>query len=260
MEIKILRARVAHKREKPVRNAFDYRVYYVDMPVVRGRHETPRLFSYERFNVWSVYTRDHGARNETPWIDWFTRQCAEHGVTVDSRDHIRLIAHPRLFGYAFNPITFWILQNAEHEVKAVLCEVNNTFGDSHNYFLAAKKGFITPQTTLYAEKNLYVSPFNHMEGGYEFTFDISPDTFSAAIIYKVDGEVSLSTWMGGSLQKLSSTDICLSLVHYPLMTFMVMARIHWQALKLWLKGVQPTVASMPQPTHGNTTTGSDSSA
>jgi DUF1365 family protein len=256
MAIKLLRARVAHKREKPTRNAFEYHVYYVDIPVTENTVETPRLFSFERFNVWSMYRKDHGARDRSSWFSWFSNQCSAKGIQVEPTDRVRLIAHPRLFGYAFNPISFWILQDNERRVKAVLCEVNNTFGDSHNYLLKPEKGFITAETKLHAVKRLYVSPFNRMEGRYEFSFSIAEDAFSATILYNVGEETSVATWMGGRLEPLTARALAMSLMQYPLMTVLVIARIHWQALKLWWKKVPPTVAEKPAPTRGQTTFGS----
>ena len=256
MEVAFLDARVAHSRTAPARNSFEYRVYYVDLPVDKDTTTLPHFFSLNRFNVWSIYTHDHGARDRSSWRDWFEGECRNAGVQISSTDTVRLIAHPRLFGYAFNPISFWILQNSKGDVRAILCEVNNTFGDSHNYLLAPPEGYITNDTKLYAKKNLYVSPFNRMEGDYEFVFDVRPEIFSAHITYLVDGSVSLSTWMGGVRRPLTGGVVLASLLRYPFMTFMVLYRIHFQALKLWWKGVPPTITSKPPPTSGKSTLGS----
>jgi DUF1365 family protein len=257
---KLLRATVAHERHTPKRNAFSYSVFYITYPIVGDANSVvhPALFSLDRFNILSMHSRDHGPKNGDAWYPWITQQFAEYDVACKSTDRISLIAHPRLFGFAFNPISFWLLEDEESKLKAVLCEVKNTFGDSHNYLLrplaidvGARIGSMDILTT---KKNLYVSPFNTMNGHYTFRFEYTPTHFKTNIDYYVDDTLTLATFMGGTFSPLSSRAILLSVLVYPLMTLMVVYRIHYQAFRLWQKGVRHTLRHRPSHTTGGTTT------
>lgn len=255
---RLLIATVGHERFSPKKNTFAYQVYYVALPVTDDTIETPRLFSYNAFNILSVYARDHGARDtSTSWRAWLERECATHGVTLAQDDVVTLIAHPRLFGYAFNPISYWLVHNSRGELVAVLCEVHNTFGSDHNYLLFHPDHRpITPTDTFSATKKLYVSPFNSVPpGSYTFTFTETSERFASVINYFEQNTHLLNTYMGGTYHPLTSWSIAKLVVMYPLMTLLVVFRIHWQAIILWYKGVPPTLDSRPPHTSGKTTAG-----
>lgn len=252
--MKLLRAKVGHAREKPARNRFEYFVFYIDCPVTAAPIPHPKLISFERFNLMGLFRQDHGARDQTSWRSWFETQCAARGITIAPEDSVRLISHPRLFGYAFNPISFWLHTDKDGVLRTVLCEVNNTFGSSHNYLLAHEDHRpILPSDIFTAKKNLYVSPFNTTDGYYQFSFTYTPATFKAVINYFVGDERVLSTFMGGEFSPLTTGAILKSICLYPFMTVLVVARIHWQAVRLRFKGVQPTIHTMPPDTQGGTT-------
>ena len=260
MTLELLTAKVGHERFTPRSNKFLYSVYYVICPVTDTSPLTPRLFSFDRFNVLSVFTRDHGARSHESWRSWIGQQCADHGIVLSSADTVVLIAHPRLFGFAFNPISYWLVHDAEtKKLKAVLCEVRNTFGDDHNYFLAHADGREILSTDIFvAQKHLYVSPFNRIEGGsYTFTFAANDSSFKSVIDFYQDGTRTLNTYMGGTRRPLTSAAIIRAVLTYPLMTFMVLYRIHWQALRLYIKRVPHTLRLRPEHTSGDTTRGQD---
>ncbi len=259
MNLELLSAKVGHTRFTPKNHTFLYNVFYVVCPVLEIPGPTPFFFSYNRFNFFSIYAKDHGARDGSDWRAWISTQCKERGISLVADDTVLLISHPRLFGYAFNPISFWLVYEKSSHLKAVVCEVRNTFGDNHNYFLAHPDGCaITPTDVFSAEKNLYVSPFNHMGGSYTFTFDSPPGRFKAVINYYENATHILNTYMGGVRAPLTAGTILLSVIRYPLMTLLVVARIHWQAVRLRLKGVVPTLSEKPEPTHGKTTIGASS--
>lgn len=256
MNLELLSAKVGHTRFTPKNHTFSYNVFYVVCPITAKHIETPLFFSFNRFNIFSLYMKDHGGRDGGNWREWISKECKERGVIVSPEDRVLLISHPRLFGYAFNPISFWLVHEKNSHLKAVICEVRNTFGDNHNYFLTHSDGrAITPTDVFSAEKSLYVSPFNHMEGSYTFTFDAPNEKFKAVINY-FEGDVQiLNTYMGGARTPLTARAILWSVVRYPLMTLLVVARIHSQAVRLRIKGVKPTLSEMPPPTHGKTTIG-----
>jgi DUF1365 family protein len=253
MEIKILTAIVGHERKHPAHNRFEYRVFYLDIPISQKLGTLPALFSFERFNIFSIYGKDHGVRDAASFFPWFKERCAEKGISVGPEDTVRLIAHPRLFGYAFNPISFWVLQDAARNVRAVLCEVHNTFGDDHNYLLSHTDGRPMLSSDVFrAEKKLYVSPFNTMQGYYLFSFSVHDERFETHIKYFVADELTIDAYMGGSTRPLTTGAIVLSVFRYPFMTLMVVYRIHFQAVRLRLKRVRSTLDQRPAHTSGKT--------
>lgn len=257
MKLELLTAKVGHERFTQRANKFVYNVYYVVTPVAESTFPTPKLWSFDRFNIFSMRLKDHGARDATEWRAWISEQCGAQGLLLDPDDQVLLIAHPRLFGYAFNPISYWLVFEKTLYLKAVLCEVHNTFGSSHNYFLAHEdfRG-IGPKDVFTAKKNLYVSPFNAVPpGSYTFTFQVTDASFKSVINYFENGEHVLNTFMGGTRAPLTSINILRTIFAYPFMTLLVVFRIHFQALRLRMKGVKSTLASRPPHTAGKTTKG-----
>lgn len=252
----LLTAVVGHKRLTPKEHVFSYPVFYTVTPVSDTIPHPPRLFSIDRFNIFSIFTKDHGARNATPWRQWLHDLCRTEGIPLSPADSVYLVSHPRLFGYAFNPISFWLIYEKDRYLKAVVCEVRNTFGDNHCYVLAHPDLHPIQKTDVFtAGKNLYVSPFNTMEGSYTFSFDVTPERFGATINYFEHGTHVLNAHMSGTRSPLTAKKILLSVLRYPLMTVMVVVRIHYQALKLWWKGVPNTLSMRPEPTSGKVTKG-----
>jgi uncharacterized protein len=254
----LLRAAVGHERLQPKRNSFLYNVFYVAVPVAEPqRQPAARLFSIDRFNVFSIFTKDHGQKkSDVRWFDYLVRQLHEAGIPFNDGYEITMISHPRLFGYAFNPISFWMITDQGGALRAVFCEVRNTFKQSHNYVLArADRGPISPDDVLTAIKHLYVSPFNTTEGRYEFRFTFTADVFKAHIHYfNGANQLTLKTYMGGSFSPLTSVSIAGAVVRYPAMTVLVVLRIHWQALKIWIKGVPHTLKWRSRDYANNQTT------
>lgn len=253
--MQLLTATVHHTRHAPLHNSFTYGVYYLDVPVTRERVETPSaLFSWARVNLFSLYTRDHGARSDgTSWYTWVRDVAAQHGIELTGADTMRLIAHPRVLGFAFNPISFWLITRGD-ALRAVICEVHNTFGDSHTYVLAhADRRPIEPHDVLTAQKHLFVSPFNTMQGEYTFSFTTTHSIFKSHITYSVDGTKTLTAVLTGTRHPLTTRSLLWAFVRYPFMTLMVVARIHLQAAKLWLRGLPHALRSYPGATHGKST-------
>lgn len=244
---RLLKAKVWHLREKPKRNEFTYNVYYLAHRLKVTGNKKPRLLSFDRFNVLSLYKKDIGPKDDSDWLPWATKMFAGKGLEVLDTDEIEVISHPRLFGYAFNPISFWMLLDASKNIKAVICEVHNTFGQHHNYVLAHADGSHIAPTDIFTEKKeLYVSPFNTMDGYYTFSFLRTKEKFKADIIYYTAGEFVVKTAMAGSYAPLGSLAILGVVVKYPVMTILVVARIHWQAVRLFFKKVPHTLGVRPR--------------
>jgi DUF1365 family protein len=215
---------VWHRRLRPKLHNFRYRSFYLRMPLRALAAEPPRarLFGFNRAGLLSFHERDHGdgAGPLLPWIEGLLRR---HGID-DADGEIWLQAMPRVLGFVFNPVSFWFCQRADGSVRAILCEVRNTFGERHCYLLDG---------TMAARKVFHVSPFFKVEGGYDFRF--TPG--AVEIDYRDDAGVVLHTRLSGKPQPLTDAAVLHALFSYPLMTFAVVFHIHWQALKLWLRGV-----------------------
>ena len=255
--LQLLSAIVRHRRLSPRTNAFNYNVFYIACPIQDIALHTPFLFSFNHFNVLSLYTKDNGARSSDSWRDWIATECRSRGIPLAPDDRVVLICHPRLFGFVFNPISYWLIYEKDTFLKGVLCEVHNTFGDTHNYFLAHDDGReILPTDVFHATKGMYVSPFNTTEkGAYAFSFEATVERFKSSIKYFQDDVHILDVSMAGTLAPLSTLSLLYAVIRYPFMTLMIVFRIHVQAVRLYFKGVKNTLANRPGPTSGNTTHG-----
>jgi DUF1365 family protein len=222
--------RVMHARHRPVPHRFDYPSYFVRLPMHALERVRAPGFSVNRFNLLSFQERDHGEGGDA--LAWARGLLARHGIAADGP--IWLTTYPRVLGYAFKPVSFWHCHAADGGLVAVLAEVNNTFGERHVYLLRAD----SPGAQLRADKAFHVSPFFPVRGRYDFRFANDPGHFRAAVDYDDgDGKVLSTAWWG-RLEPLSGRACLRAFLAYPLMTWGVVARIHWQALRLWSKRVR----------------------
>lgn len=235
---------VRHRRLRPVVNAFEYRAYYVRLPLRSMDADAPRcaLFSRNRFNLLSFHDADHGD-GTTGLVEWIDALLEKEGVT-DADGEIWLQAMPRVLGFVFNPVSFWFCHRASGELRAVLCDVRNTFGERHFYLL--DDGFEIPNGgEITARKLFHVSPFFAVEGAYRFRFmrvmrgskGSLAETTVATIDYEDAEGPALQTSVSGVGAPIRTATVAAAFFKYPLMTFGVIARIHIQALRLWLKRV-----------------------
>ena len=244
---------VKHSRLRPAKNGFSYGVFTLSIPM-RARKRDPLLLgrsglSDNRPGLCSFYDKDHG-RGEGDSLAWIEAVLQEHGINqID--DEIWLQTFPRVLGYVFNPVSFWICTCLDNTVRAILAEVNNTFGERHCYLLYKDSGNpIRSGETLISKKVFHVSPFCEVRGEYQFRFLFAQDSQSkrnilARIELHEDGLPLINTSISGISRPLSKSALYLALMRYPLMSLGVIFRIHWQALKLWLKGVP--FHSKPKP-------------
>ena len=243
--------RVMHARLRPARNVFSYRVFFVRFPISSIGSLGGALLSVDRFNLFSIHTRDHGPRDGGALEPWIRQLLAREGIrSVDGE--IWLQCFPRVLGYVFNPVSFWLCLDRDDRLRAVLCEVSNTFGETHNYLLAhADERPIEPGDTLTARKVFHVSPFCAVDGGYRFRFEIDPDATLMRIDHDDPGGKLLLTSVSGRGETLTTRSLLRAFLTYPALTFMVIGRIHWQALRLWWKGV-PFFSKPVPPTRETT--------
>lgn len=239
-DVKILNAKVMHHRLKPKQNRFLYSVYYLSLPLTLLDSKSGNwLLGYNRLSLFSFYSKDHG-ENHMELKDWIMVLLTEAGVKGANVDKTRLITMPRILGYVFNPVSFWVVPDNAGNVMAVICEVNNTFGERHIYVCTQQENnLIMPSDVLEAKKIFHVSPFLQREGKYKFRFSHKDDFFAAFIDYLDDqSEQMLLTSVSGKMKQANVRNLLGAFFLYPFMTLKVVFLIHWQAIMLWAKGIK----------------------
>ncbi|HEY9149384.1 MAG TPA: DUF1365 domain-containing protein [Gammaproteobacteria bacterium] len=221
--------RVLHHRLLPTAHRFSYPVYFLRLPMHRLDTVAVPGFSVNRFNLLSFHEADHGDGGDA--LAWARGLLARHGIEADGE--IWLTTFPRVLGYAFKPVSFWHCHGRDGRLRAVLAEVNNTFGEHHVYLLRVSD----PRAALQAEKVFHVSPFLAVRGRYRFTFGVGAQRFRARVDYAVDGGETLRTAWWGVGEPLTPRACLRAFLLYPLMTWTVIFRIHLQALRLFLKRI-----------------------
>lgn len=230
----LYRGRVGHARLGELAHSFAYTGFYLCFPLSRRHEMRSRLFSLNRWNIFSFHDTDHG--NGSDPQTWISTVLNSHGLGHINGE-VYLHTMPRLFGYVFNPVSFWFCHNSEGKLQAILCEVNNTFNEKHCYLLNNDDGSeITSESQLSSQKVFHVSPFFPVDGEYRFRFELSPNYRKVAIDYWRNGQLALKTYVAGKPEPLNDQQIIKTLLSFGWATVMVVARIHWQALKLWRKG------------------------
>jgi uncharacterized protein len=229
---------VAHARTRPRRNTFRYKLCYFAIPLRDWTKGTRGLFlSIDKPNLFSLRSRDYGD-GATPPAKWMGGLLAAHGLS-EAQDEIVLLTLPRLLGYAFNPVSFWFCLDRNRQLRAVLTEVNNTFGERHCYLCFHETHQpITRASHLVVRKIFHVSPFMEVKGSYRFRFDYDADRIGVQIDLIDEDGVILATSMIGRPKSVTAQGLLQTAILYPLQTLKVVALIHYQAVKLFLKGVR----------------------
>ena len=234
---------VMHRRLRPVAHRFVYPVCYCLLPLSTLEQGSSRLFSINRFNLFSFHHADHGARDGSHPLPWIRALLQASGVPADGE--IWLQCFPRMLGYVFNPVSFWFCHDARGALLAVLAEVNNTFGGRHHYLLAHEDGSALQQgETLQADKVFPVSPFMAVSGEYRFRFhsrndggdDGAPSWRLARIEHGDAAGDLLHPAISGRAVPMATGPLLRAALTFPLQSLAVMLRIHWQAFRLWCKG------------------------
>ena len=233
----LLNATVVHTRLRPARNHFRYRVYYLCAPLASLINASGLwLMRHNRFGLFSFYNRDHAPANESP-DGWIARLKAQSNLHAADGEVV-LLTMPRILGYGFNPVSFWFCLDMAGNLRAVLSEVRNTFGEKHCYWsFHADHRPITADDWLTAQKVFHVSPFLDVTGHYEFRFAYRQENIGVWINYHDAEGLMLTTSLVGKRRRLSSASLLYFFFRTPLVTLKVIGLIHYQAIKLIRKGI-----------------------
>lgn len=229
---------VVHRRSRPREHRLSYRAYWLlldldELPLLARRL---RLLSFNRFNLFSFHDADHGSGAAVPLRAQIERELAAAGVDLEGGP-IRLLAMPRLLGYAFNPLSIFFCHAKDGALAAIVYEVHNTFRQRHSYLIAvAGGGFGTVRQNC--SKRFYVSPFLDMEMRYDFSVD-GPDDLVRVVVRGSDrdGDLIVASLLGARAPLTDAKLLQLFCTH-PLLTLKVTFAIHWEATRLWLKGLR----------------------
>jgi DUF1365 family protein len=230
-------ARVAHRRRVAPLSRFVYRIFYLLVDVDRLDELTAatRGFSHNRFNLLSLHDADHGdGRGLRAWADGVL---AAAGIGLDG-GRIRLLAMPRILGFVFNPISLWYCEHRDGTLRAVIAEVNNTFGEKHGYLLASGGAALAYGPMPEKDKCFHVSPFFDLEGRYRFVIG-EPGANLRVVIHETRaGAPLLDATLAARRETLDAGRLLGQVLRLPWQALKVVGAIHWEALKLWLRGAR----------------------
>jgi len=238
--------RVMHRRRVAPHYRFVYRLFYLLLDVDRLPELDRRLrcFGYNRPGLLSFHDRDHGRGEVGGLRRWAESVLAGQGVDL-AGGRIRLLTQPRMLGWGFNPVSFWYCEHVDGRLLAVIAEVNNTFGERHSYVLtAASAGHASTDLALpydvelTKEKCFHVSPLFDLKGLYHFRFSEPGERLRVVLNETREGRPLIDTAMLGGRVELSDAVLLRQLLRMPVQALKVLAAIHWQALKIWLRGAR----------------------
>jgi uncharacterized protein len=224
---------VRHTRLRPARNAFVYPTYFFMLPLRTMAHTPSAMLARNRPAWLSFYDKDHGdgrGAAQGGALAWLDELLHQEGIT-DAGGEAWLHSYPRVLGYTFKPVSFWYCHRTDGSLRAIVVEVNNTFGERHVYLLDHPHFGVEQM----AAKVFHVSPFCNVEGQYRFRFMHSADGSKtvARIDYDDAQGALINTSVSGTLEPISAQSLRKAFWRYGVMTLCVVARIHWQAFKLW---------------------------
>ena len=243
----LYRVAVMHRRRVTPLYRFVYRIFYLLLDIDRLDALQARLrwFGHNRFNLIAFHDTDHGRGEPGGLRRWAEGLLAARGVEL-AGGRIRLLTQPRMLGWVFNPVSFWYCEHADGRLRAVIAEVNNTFGERHSYVLTAAEagtgasaGEPLPyDCALDKDKCFHVSPLLDLEGRYHFRFAEPGARLQVRLDETRRGAPLLDTAMAGERVALTDRALLGQLFRMPVQAVKVLAAIHWQALKIWLRGAR----------------------
>ncbi len=237
---------VMHRRMRPRAHRLKYRIFMMllDLDEIDGLAAQSWLFSRNGFNLLGFHDRDFGDRSGTPLRPQIEGHLCDAGLG-EATASIRLLTMPRVLGYVFNPISVYFCHRADGSLGAMLYEVSNTFGERHSYLIPVK-GETDGQIRQHCSKALHVSPFISMDVSYDFRIGPPGEGVTIAIAEHDAAGLLLTASFVGRREPFGDVALLRAFVTHPLLTIKVVGGIHWEALRLWIKGV-PLTDRPPAP-------------
>lgn len=228
---------VRHRRYGHAAHFLRYRIAYLllDLDRTAEAGTLTRLLKVGRGFLLAFDPRDHGDGRSSDLAAWVRGFLRHQGVNEDAA-RIELLTLPRMFGYVFNPVSVYFIRDRQDHLHHILYEVGNTFGERHFYLCAVQSD--TSSFDHVCDKEFYVSPFFGINGQYEFRVHPPDEKVALSISYRTGDEKQLGAWFDAKARPVTSRTSIGLLLRFPFMTVGVIAGIHWEALKLWLKGAR----------------------
>ncbi|MEL7110274.1 MAG: DUF1365 domain-containing protein [Pseudomonadota bacterium] len=234
--LRVFKGHTVHQRSVPFTHRFKYDLAMIDIDIDRldEAGHASALFKIDGSNLFSFNRRDHGAREAAPLRPWAEAEFAKAGIDVQGGT-IRLVTFPRHAFYKFAPISLWLGHAPDGALKGILYEVNNTFGETHVYAAA------TPGATKHqhaTDKVFHVSPFFDVSGAYQFSLKWTDDVLNLVVATMKDEQQTHVATISAKAHRATSATFLALAITKPFSSLGVTFAIHWQALKLWLKGAK----------------------
>ena len=233
----IYNGKVIHKRFKPKEHFFKYSVFslLIDLSELNQLDKEIKFFSFNKFNLISFYEKDHGSRDGSSLVAWVKKNLEANNIHFKDIK-IKLLCYPRIFGYVFNPLSVFFIYNSNEKLISILYEVKNTFGEQHTYIFKVDDDLKFFQHNC--SKKFHVSPFIEMDCNYFFKILKPEDKISVIIDQYQANEKILYASQDGKRVDFNSKELLKSYLKHPLMTFKIISAIHFEAFKLWTKGIK----------------------
>ena len=233
----IYNGKVIHKRFKPKKHFFKYNVFslFLDLSEIKEIDKRISFFSYNKFNLISFYEKDHGQRDGSSLSSWVKYNLKKTGIK-NNNIKIKLLCYPRIFGYVFNPLSIFFVYDKNNNLISILYEVKNTFDEQHTYVFKVEGQKKLIQNNC--SKKFHVSPFIEMNCNYFFRISNPEQKLSVVIDqYDQEGKILFAS-QDGERSDLTTKNLMNSYLKHPLMTFKIISAIHFEAFKLWIKGIK----------------------
>lgn len=253
MRSRIVRGETRHVRHEPVAHAFRYPVFWLAIDLDELDVLDRRIFGFgvNRRRLVSVRDRDYGGAGSGTIADRVRARIAEAGLDVEI-DRILMCTFPQVAGYVFRPVTFYLCDDADGRLVALVAEVRNTFGEMHHYAVATQPVDGGAAYEASFPKRFYVSPFFDTDGAYVVRVSREEESLTISVELQRGSDIVFAAVMRGTGRPFTSAGLAMTLARFPLFAATVMVRIKWQAIQLYFRRGLP-VHDKPAPDHASTT-------